>query len=192
MRPIAVCTTPFLLLGLLAGCATNVVNEADPHAPLHESRPAPKAEAEAPDPRGGKAETVRSKGKPDWAPVFETPPGTRYGDQTVIYVDRNSLTEHKLDKLTYYQAITREVRSASSGARIQELAVLCEGAPIAPATSLRGEGSENRDGSYRIKRAPTPLTSLSQFSTHRIPIDPKVPSTFVVRAICLLGTDPHR
>lgn len=191
-------TPLLLLLGLMAGCATSVVDEADPHAPLHENRPAPQDASDAePEARSGgrdsgKTETVRSTGKPDWAAVFETPPGTRYGDQAVIYVDRNSLSEHKLDQLTYYQAITREVRPSRSGARIQELAVLCEGAPIAPATSLRGEGAENRDGSYRIKRAPTPLTSLSQFSTHRIPIDPKVPSTFVVRAICLLGTDPHR
>lgn len=192
MRRITVSAAPLLMLGLLAGCATNVVHDADPHAPLREAGSAPRATAGQADSGGGKAETVRRSAKPDWAPVFETPPGTRYGEQTVIYVDRNSLTEHKLENLTYYQAITREVRSASSGARIQELAVLCEGSPIAPATSLRGEGSENRDGSYRIRRAPTPLTSLSQFSTHRIPIDPKVPSTFVVRAICLLGTDPHR
>ncbi|MDO4905473.1 MAG: hypothetical protein Q4A16_07985 [Lautropia sp.] len=197
MRIITVRTSFFLLLGLLAGCATSIVDEADPHAPLRENRPAPRDEADAeqdaqPDSRGGKTETIRGSGKPEWAAVFETPPGTRYGDQTVIYVDRNSLTEHKIENLTYYQAITREVRSARSGARIQELAVLCEGSPIAPATSLRGEGTENRDGSYRIKRAPAPLTALSQFSTQRIPIDPKVPSTFVVRAICLLGTDPHR
>ena len=37
-----------------------------------------------------------------------------------------------------------------------------------------------------------PISSLSQFSTQRIPIDARVPSTFVVRAICMLGTDPHR
>ena len=136
--------------------------------------------------------SLHTDGKPDWAAVYETPPGTRYREQQLIYVDRHSLREHKLDKLTYFTATTREVRPAFSGARIQELAVLCEGAPIAPATSLRGEGSENSDGSYRIKRAKDPISSLSQFSTQRIPIDARVPSTFVVRAICMLGTDPHR
>lgn len=193
MRRIAVCSTSLLLAGLLAGCATQVVNEADPHAPIRENRPPPPDGQQAGhSAEAGETETLQTTSKPDWAAVYETPPGTQYGEQAVIYVDRNSLKAHKLGKLTYYQAITREVQPARSGARIQELAVLCEGVPIAPATSLRGEGSENRDGSYRIKRAPTPLTSLSQFSTQRIPIDPKVPSTFVVRAICLLGTDPHR
>ena len=171
------------MAGLLAGCANTGINSDDPHAPMHEGRepaqmPGTASSSEM-DAAPGKSETVRGDGKPDWAAVYETPPGTRYREQ-------------KLDKLTYFTATTREVRPAFSGARIQELAVLCEGAPIAPATSLRGEGSENSDGSYRIKRAKDPISSLSQFSTQRIPIDARVPSTFVVRAICMLGTDPHR
>ena len=181
---------------LLAGCASTGIDSDDPHAPMHEGRsPAQMSGATSSaemDAAPGKSETVRGDGKPDWAAVYETPPGTRYREQQLIYVDRRSLREHKLDKLTYFTATTREVRPAFSGARIQELAVLCEGAPIAPATSLRGEGSENSDGSYRIKRAKDPISSLSQFSTQRIPIDARVPSTFVVRAICMLGTDPHR
>ncbi|MDO5056431.1 MAG: hypothetical protein Q4E06_03755 [Lautropia sp.] len=194
MRRIPQIASPVLLATLMAGCA-NTINEDDPHAPIREEgRAAVSAgSAQKQDPAAGPTTTVRHEGKPDWAAVYETPPGTRYREQQLIYVDRNSLHEHKLgDKLTYYTATTRELHPASGSARIQELAVLCEGAPIAPATSLRGEGSENRDGSYRLQRAKTPITSLEQFSTQRIPIDPKVPSTFVVRAICLLGTDPHR
>lgn len=196
MRRIPLIVTPVLLAGLMAGCASTI-NEDDPHAPIREdgrSRVDPRAGATQPqDPAAGPSTTVRNEGKPDWAAVYETPPGTRYREQQLIYVDRNSLKEHKLDgKLSYYTATTRELHPASGSARIQELAVLCEGAPIAPATSLRGEGSENRDGSYRLQRAKNPITSLEQFSTQRIPIDAKVPSTFVVRAICLLGTDPHR
>ena len=194
----ATASAALLLTGLLAGCAsTGVVDSADPHAPMHDGRRPVDGESMARsqmDADPGKAETVRrDDGKPDWAAVYESPQGTRYREQQLIYVDRNSLKEHKLDnKYTYFTAITREVRPSSSGARIQELAVLCEGAPIAPATSLRGEGVENSDGSYRVKRAKDNLTSLNQFSTQRIPIDAKVPSTFVVRAICMLGTDPHR
>ena len=171
------------MAGLLAGCANTGINSDDPHAPMHEGRepaqmPGTASSSEM-DAAPGKSETVRGDGKPDWAAVYETPPGTRYREQQLIYVDRHSLREHKLDKLTYFTATTREVRPAFSGARIQELAVLCE-------------GSENSDGSYRIKRAKDPISSLSQFSTQRIPIDARVPSTFVVRAICMLGTDPHR
>lgn len=194
MRRTSLIATPVLLAGLMAGCA-NTINEDDPHAPiLDNGRADPRAASAQPqDPAAGPSTTVRHEGKPEWAAVYETPPGTRYREQQLIYVDRSSLREHKLDgRLTYYTATTRELHPASTSARIQELAVLCEGAPIAPATSLRGEGSENRDGSYRLQRAKTPITSLSQFSTQRIPIDAKVPSTFVVRAICLLGTDPHR
>lgn len=183
MRRLALTTFPLLLTMLAAGCA-NTINEEDPHAPM-------RADGTTVD-REKTSGSEKSAGKPDWAAVYETPRGTRYRDQTLIYVDRNSLQEHKLEQYTYYTATTREVHPSDSGARIQELAVLCEGAPIAPATSLRAEGSENRDGSYKLQRAKKPITSLSQFATQRIPIDAKVPSTFVVRAICLLGTDPHR
>ena len=59
-------------------------------------------------------------------------------------------------------------------------------------TSLRGEGTEESNGSYALKRAPGALTSISQFSTQRIRPDPNNPSTFIVRAICLLGTEGSR
>ena len=125
------------MAGLLAGCASTGIDSDDPHAPMHEGRsPAQMSGATSStemDAAPGKSETVRGDGKPDWAAVYETPPGTRYREQQLIYVDRRSLREHKLDKLTYFTATTREVRPAFSGARIQELAVLCEGAPIAPA-----------------------------------------------------------
>lgn len=133
-------------------------------------------------------ETTRPSGKVEWVAVFESPPGARYGDQRVIYVDRNSVQPQPLDKLTYYVARTREVTRSGAKPKIQELAVLCEGAPIAPATSLRGEGTEESGGSYSLKRAAAPLTSVSQFSTQRLRADASNPTTFIVRAICLLGT----
>lgn len=191
-------TAALMMAGFLAGCATQGgIDTDDPHAPMRDERSAAAMSGSAPqsqmDGAPGKAETVQTDGKPDWAAVYESPQGTRYREQQLIFVDRKSLKEHKLNnQYTYYTATTREIHPSSSGARIQELAVLCEGAPIAPATSLRGEGVESRDGTYRIKRAKDPITSLEQFATQRIPIDAKVPSTFVVRAICLLGTDPHR
>ena len=121
--------------------------------------------------------------------MYESPQGARYNEQRVIYVDRNSVEEHSLDKLTYYLARTREVSRSGAKPKIQEIAVLCEGAPIAPATSLRGEGTEESSGSYSLKRAATPLTSISQFSTQRVRADANNPNTFIVRAICMLGTD---
>jgi hypothetical protein len=39
-----------------------------------------------------------------------------------------------------------------------------------------------------LKRAATPLTSISQFSTQRLRADASNPNTFIVRAICMLGT----
>lgn len=196
MQPLSPRISSLLLALMLAGCASAGMDVDDPHAPVHEGHEPGKVMSDADsaqmDAAPGTAQTVRNDGKPDWAAVYETPADTRYRDQKLIYVDRHSLQEHKLNNLTYYTATTREVRPSASGAHIQELAVLCEGAPIAPATSLRGEGSENSDGSYRIQRAKDPIQSLSQFSTQRIPIDARVPSTFVVRAICMLGTDPHR
>jgi hypothetical protein len=133
-------------------------------------------------------ETSRPTGKVEWVAVFESPPGAKYSDQRVIYVDRNSVEPHSLDKLTYYLARTREVTRSGAKPKIQEIAVLCEGTPIAPATSLRGEGTEESGGSYSLKRAATPLTSVSQFSTQRVRADANNPNTFIVRAVCLLGT----
>lgn len=133
-------------------------------------------------------ETARPSGKVEWVAVFESPPGAKYSDQRVIYVDRNSVQPQSLDNLTYYLARTREVSRAGAKPRIQEIAVLCEGLPIAPATSLRGEGTEESSGSYSLKRATTPLTSVSQFSTQRLRADPNNPNTFIVRAVCMLGT----
>lgn len=127
--------------------------------------------------------------KPEWVAVFESPREATYNDQRVIYVDRNNLRAQKLDKLTYYLARTREVRRNEARPKIQELAVLCEGAPIAPATSLRGEGIEDGNGNYTVRQAPTPLTSIDQFATQKVRIDPNNPNTFVIRAICLMGMD---
>ncbi|MGE0802389.1 MAG: hypothetical protein AB7O55_29080 [Lautropia sp.] len=135
-------------------------------------------------------QTVNPTGKADWVAVYESPPETRYGDQRVVYVDRASVQPQPLDKLTYYLARTREVSRSTSKAKIQELAVLCEGTPNAPATALRGEGTEESNGSYSLKRASSALTSASQFTTARIRPDPNNPGTFVVRAICLIGTEP--
>ena len=92
------------MAGLLAGCASTGINSDDPHAPMHEGRepaqmPGTASSSEM-DAAPGKSETVRGDGKPDWAAVYETPPGTRYREQQLIYVDRHSLREHKLDKLT--------------------------------------------------------------------------------------------
>ena len=119
--------------------------------------------------------------------VSRARPEARYNDQRVIYVDRNSVEPHPLDKLTYYLARTREVSRSGAKPKIQEIAVLCEGAPNAPATSLRGEGTEESGGSYSLKRAATPLTSISQFSTQRLRADANNPNTFIVRAVCCTG-----
>ena len=59
--------------------------------------------------------------------MFESPPGARYSDQRVIYVDRNSVQPQQLDALTYYLARTREVTRSGSKPKVQEIAVLCEG-----------------------------------------------------------------
>ena len=142
--------------------------------------------------RGGSTETpteiARPTGKVEWVAVFESPPGAKYNDQRVIYVDRNSVQPHPIESLTYYLARTREVTRSGAKPKIQEIAVLCEGSPIAPATSLRGEGTEENGGSYSLKRAAAPLTSVSQFSTQRLRADANNPNTFIVRAVCLLGT----
>ena len=150
------------------------------------ARPAAGAQAAAAD---GPTVSSRPAGKPDWVAVFESPREAGYGDQQVIYVDRANLQVQKLDKYTYYLARTREVRRTSSTPKIQEIAVLCEGAPNAPATSLRGEGTEDRNGGYSIRQAAAPLTSIDQFSTQKVRIDPNNPNTFVIRAICLLGIE---
>jgi hypothetical protein len=191
--------------GMLAACAaTDGGSGPDPWADSG-PRPAPAAErpaagaAGATGPAGATrpaaaaepgtvTETARPTGKVEWVAVYESPAGARYNEQRVIYVDRNSVEPHPLDKLTYYLARTREVSRAGTKPKIQEIAVLCEGAPIAPATSLRGEGTEESGGSYSLKRAATPLTSISQFSTQRVRIDANNPNTFIVRAICMLGT----
>lgn len=140
---------------------------------------------------GAEGPTVSSRpaGKPDWVAVYESPREAGYNDQTVVYVDRANLQVQKLDKYTYYLARTREVRRTSGTPKIQELAVLCEGSPIAPATSLRGEGTEDRSGGYSIRQAAEPLKSIDQFSTQKVRIDPNNPNTFVIRAICMLGTE---
>ena len=150
--------------------------------------------ATAADPRDKDlpTETVRPTGKADWVAVYETPPGTRYGDQRVIYVDRASVQPNKVEKLTYFLARTREVSPSSARAKVQELAVICEGTPMAPATSLRGEGTEDGSGNISMKRVPGGVTSVSQFSTQRVRADANNPNTFIVRAICLLGLDGRR
>ncbi len=111
------------MAGLLAGCASTGINSDDPHAPMHEGRepaqmPGTASSSEM-DSAPGKSETVRGDGKPDWAAVYETPPGTRYREQQLIYVHRRSLREHKLDKLTYYTDTTRELRPASCASTSQ-------------------------------------------------------------------------
>jgi hypothetical protein len=131
---------------------------------------------------------TKPTGKVEWVAVFESPPGARYNEQRVIFVDRNSVEPHRLENLTYYLARTREVSRSGAKPKIQEIAVLCEGSPTAPATALRGEGTEESGGSYSLKRAATPLTSVSQFSTQRVRADENNPNTFIVRAICVLGT----
>ena len=78
------------MAGLLAGCANTGINSDDPHAPMHEGRepaqmPGTASSSEM-DAAPGKSETVRGDGKPDWAAVYETPPGTRYREQQLIYV----------------------------------------------------------------------------------------------------------
>jgi hypothetical protein len=146
------------------------------------------ASARRADDDAGPTETSRPTGKVDWVAVFESPPGAKYSEQRVIYVDRNSVQPASLDKLTYYLARTREVTRSGAKPKIQEIAVICEGTPLAPATSLRGEGTEEGGGSYSLKRAATPLTSISQFSTQRLRADASNPNTFIVRAICMLGT----
>ncbi len=182
---------------LLSGCATT--ESSDPWADSGPVGPAPGSTSgqrpgtqAAQGSRGNETpaptETTRPSGKVDWVAVFESPPGAKYNDQRVIYVDRNSVQPQPLENLTYYLARTREVTRAGAKAKIQEIAVLCEGAPIAPATSLRGEGTEESGGSYSLTRALTPLTSLSQFSTQRLRIDANNPNTFIVRAVCMLGT----
>lgn len=184
--------------GMLAACAASGGgSESDPWADsgprrapaaerpaagAGERRDAPAAE------RGTVSETARPEGKVDWVAVYESPPGTRYNEQRVIFVDRNSVQPHPLGELTYYLARTREVSRSGGKPKIQEIAVLCEGAPSAPATSLRGEGTEESGGSYSLKRASTPLTSVAQFSTQRVRVDANNPNTFIVRAVCLLGT----
>ncbi len=186
--------TPALLCALLlASCAA-------PDGPAPDRSPGPAAPSSGPAagapsrPAGAElpSETTRPAGKAQWVAVYESPPGTRYAEQRVIYVDRASVQPQPIEKLTYYLARTREVNSAGGKPKIQELAVLCEGTPSAPATSLRGEGTEESNGSYALKRAPGALTSISQFSTQRIRPDPNNPSTFIVRAICLLGTEGSR
>lgn len=189
--------TGFILLvgtALLAGCAADGSSSgSDPWADSGPVRvPAAQAPA-ASSPSAGKepgppAETTTPTGKVEWVAVFESPPGARYNEQRVIYVDRNSVERQTLEKLTYYLARTREVSRSGAKPKIQEIAVLCEGSPIAPATSLRGEGTEESGGSYSLKRAATPLTSISQFSTQRLRPDAANPNTFIVRAVCTLGT----
>jgi hypothetical protein len=137
----------------------------------------------------GATVTNRPNTKPDWVAVFESPREAAYNEQRVIYVDRSNLQTQKLDNLTYYLARTREVRRNDARPKIQELAVLCEGSKIAPATSLRGEGTEDGSGNYTVRQAPTPLTSIDQFATQKVRIDPGNPNTFVIRAICLMGTE---
>ena len=155
-------------------------------SPSTSARPAAGAQPPAAD---GPTVSSRPAGKPDWVAVYESPREAGYGDQQVIYVDRANLQVQKLDRYTYYLARTREVRRTNSTPKIQEIAVLCEGSPNAPATSLRGEGTEDRSGSYSIRQAAAPLTSIDQFSTQKVRIDPNNPNTFVIRAICLLGTE---
>ena len=133
-------------------------------------------------------ETTRPTGKVEWVAVYESPRDAKYSEQRVIYVDRNSVQPHPLEKLTYYLARTREVTRSGGKPKVQEIAVICEGTPIAPATSLRGEGTEENGGAYSLKRAATPLTSVSQFSTQRVRADANNPNTFIVRAVCMLGT----
>lgn len=172
-RPVLTLPAALAATLVLAACATSSDS-------ISESRP-PLARSDEPD-----------AAKSQWVAVYETPPGTRYGEQRVIYLDRTSVQPQPLENLTYYLGRTREVSPGSAKARIQELAVLCEGTPIAPATSLRGEGTEESAGNYSMKRAPVALTSVSQFSTQRIRRDSNNPNTFIVRAICLLGTEGGR
>lgn len=182
---------------ILAGCATADGRGpgADPwaeagsqRAPASERPAGPGAAAARVNEPGPPMESTKPTGKVEWVAVFESPPGARYNEQRVIFVDRNSVEPHRLESLTYYLARTREVTRAGAKPKIQEIAVLCEGAPTAPATALRGEGTEESGGSYSLKRAATPLTSVSQFSTQRLRVDENNPNTFIVRAVCVLGT----
>ena len=141
------------MAGLLAGCASTGINSDDPHAPMHEGRepaqmPGTASSSEM-DSAPGKSETVRGDGKPDWAAVYETPPGTRYREQQLIYVDRRSLREHKLDKLTYFTATTREVRPAFSAVAV-----------LHPAHSHRRSGAQHLrgEGHLHARHRPAPLT----------------------------------
>ena len=177
---------------MLGGCAGTggVVGAGSPEprsaGPV--SRPSADPQSRGAADAGGVTETRRATGKVEWVAVFESAPDARYGDQRVIYVDRNSVQAQQLENLTYYLARTREVTRSGSKPKVQEIAVLCEGSPIAPATSLRAEGTEEGNGNYSLKRSPTPLTSVNQFSTQRVRADPNNPTPFIVRAVCLLGT----
>jgi hypothetical protein len=174
-----------LAAALLAGCAATGTGTNDAPAVVDSRAATPRPQARAAD---DAAETERPSGEVDWVAVFESPRDAKYSDQRVIYVDRNSVEPHQLDKLTYYLARTREVTRSGAKPKVQEIAVLCEGSPIAPATSLRAEGTEERNGGYSLKHSPTPLTSVNQFSTQRVRADATNPNPFIVRAICLLGT----
>lgn len=181
---------------LLASCAATG-GGADGSDPWADAGPLPAAdrqgssasEARGPNKEPGPPPVIAApSGKVDWVAVFESPPGARYNEQRVIYVDRSSVAPQPLEKLTYYLARTREVSRSGAKPKVQEIAVLCEGDPIAPATSLRGEGTEEAGGNYSIRRAALPLTSVSQFSTQRLRPDASNPNTFIVRAVCMLGT----
>ncbi len=195
-RP-ARCLSLLALAGLLAACATpdggapaSDRPSASPSA--SEARPASRETPAAADPRDLPTETVKPTGKADWVAVYESPPEARYADQRVIFVDRASVQPNKLENVTYFVARTREVSRSATRGKIQELAVICEGTPMAPATALRGEGTEDASGGIAMKRAPGVLNSLSQFSTQRVRIDANNPNTFIVRAICMLGLEGNR
>ena len=187
---------PLIACAALTACATTEGGAgADPwadsgakRAPAPDRAPGPAAAGPSGNEPGPPVEETKPSGKVEWVAVFESPPGARYNEQRVIFVDRNSVEPHRLENLTYYLARTREVSRSGAKPKIQEIAVLCEGSPTAPATALRGEGTEESGGSYSLKRAATPLTSVSQFSTQRVRADENNPNTFIVRAICVLGT----
>lgn len=125
-------------------------------------------------------------GTVDWAPVYDSGAGS---DQRVVYIDRANVTPEKLDNLTYYTARTREVRGAMARPLIQEIAVICEGTPKAPATAVRGEGTEDGKGTLSIRSATTPL-SLDQFTSMKgLRLDANNPTAFVVRAVCMIGPE---
>lgn len=119
---------------------------------------------------------------------YETPATASRGTQSSMYLDKDTLTQLQVEGLPYLQVRTKHISKATGKASGETIAVLCEGAPIAPALSVREMGDFEADGSFKADLTFGPVRALGDFNLPRLNFsNASNPFVAAAKAVCAAG-----